>query len=173
MAVGGTLHPMQKQLRGVETDEGIEQSVMSRQSTAGSPLPWHCWTGTDPSPSHKSSLPSPGRLFPVPSLLEGRADVHLPSPGCLLCVLPFAVGTAHGSGTVLCCLSRRLFNPVSLVSHGSGPCLLVQSLPLDCWQPCFQAQLAVFPRVAGLIGSSRNGHGSPLLGPKCNHLLHL
>lgn len=148
-------------------------SVRSRQSTAGSPLPRHHCMETDPFPSHKTSLPSPARFFPFPSLLERWANVPLLSPGCLLSLLPFAVGTAHATGTVLCCLSQRLFNPVSLVSHGSGPCLLVQSLPLDCWQPCFQTQLAVFPRVVGLIGSSRNGHGSPLLGPKCNHLLHL
>lgn len=168
-----TPYPIQKHLRGVETDEGIGQNVRGRQSIAGSPLPWHHCKGADPSPSPKTSVPSPGRDFPFPSLLEGWADVHLLSPGCLLSLLPFALGTAHGAGTVLCCLSRCLFNPVSLVSHGSGPCLLVQSLPLDCWQPCFQTQLAVFPRVVGLIGSSRNGHGSPLLGPKCNHLLHL
>lgn len=171
--MGGSPHPMQKQLWAVETDEGIGWSVTSRQSIAGSPLLWHHCMGADPSSSHKTSLPSPGRFFPFPSLLEGWANVHLLSSGFLLSLLPFALGTAQGIGTVLCCLSRRLFNPVSLVSHGSSPCLLVQSLPLDCWQPCFQTQLAVFPGVAGLIGSSRNGHGSPLLGPKCNHLLHL
>ena len=39
--------------------------------------------------------------------------------------------------------------------------------------PGLPAQLVAPPRVARLIGCSRNGHQSPWLGQKRGHLLHL
>lgn len=95
-----TPYPMQKQLWGVETDEGIGQNVRGRQSIAGSPLPWHHCKGADPSPSPKTSVPSPGRDFPFPSLLEGWANVHFLS--CLCCHLLWEQPTAPAPCSAVC-----------------------------------------------------------------------